>query len=199
MDPLEALRTFVRVVDAGSFSAVARATGVGQPAVSKQVASLEALLGAHLLLRTSRRVGTTDAGQELYESAAHFIEDFESVLSQVQRGHRSPSGLVRLAIAPVLGRRYMLPHLGAFLARYPDLRIETVVTDTERALDLLQDGVHVVVHNGPLADTSVVAKRLGELESSRWPHPRLCAGTESPSAHASSLTFRGSRSYGVVV
>ncbi len=161
MDPLEALRTFVRVVDAGSFSAVARASGMGQPAISKQIASLEARVGAQLLLRTSHRLRTTDAGQQLYESASHLVEDFETVLSQVQHGHRTPSGLVRLAIAPVLGRRYVLPHLAAFLARYPDLRLETIVTDTERTLDLLQDGVHVVVHNGPLADASVVAKRLG--------------------------------------
>lgn len=160
MDQLETMRTFVRVVDTGSFSAVARASGVGQPAVSKQIAALEARLGAQLLLRTSRRLRTTDAGQQLYESATRLLEDFEGALSHVQRGQRTPSGLVRLATAPVFGRRFLLPRLGALFARYPDLRVEVIATDTDRALDLLQEGVHVVVHSGPLADSSVVARKL---------------------------------------
>jgi DNA-binding transcriptional LysR family regulator len=73
MDRLDAIKIFVRVVESGSFSAVARELGVGQPAVSKQVASLEAHLGTQLLMRTSRNLSLTEAGRDFYESAARLI------------------------------------------------------------------------------------------------------------------------------
>ena len=75
MDRLDAIRMFVRVVECGSFSAVAREAGVGQPAISKQITGLETHLGAQLLRRTSRSLSLTEAGQEFYESAVRLIKD----------------------------------------------------------------------------------------------------------------------------
>src|SRR5580693_3677028 len=89
MDQLEAIRMFVRVVDSGSFSAVAREAGVGQSAVSKQIAALEARLGAQLLRRTSRSMTLTDAGHVLYESALRLVDEFDAVESLVGRGQNS--------------------------------------------------------------------------------------------------------------
>lgn len=78
MDQLEAIRMFVRVVDSGSFSAVARESGIGQPAVSKQIAAMESRLGAQLLRRTPRSLSITEAGQDFYESAVRLVDDLES-------------------------------------------------------------------------------------------------------------------------
>jgi LysR family transcriptional regulator, regulator for bpeEF and oprC len=158
MDQLEAIRMFVRVVDSGSFSAVARETGIGQPAVSKQIAALEARLGAQLLRRTSRSLSVTEAGQDFYESAVRLVDDLETAVSRVGRGQTAPSGLVRVTVAPVFGRVHLLPRLGEFFARFPDIVVEIVVTD--RAVDLVQEGVDVAIHNGPPTDSTLVARKI---------------------------------------
>ena len=158
MDQLEAIRMFVRVVDSGSFSAVARESGIGQPAVSKQIAALESRLGAQLLRRTSRSLSVTEAGQDFYESAVRLVDDLETAVSRVGRGQTAPSGLVRVTVAPVFGRVHVLPRLGEFFARFPDISVEIVVTD--RAVDLVQEGVDVAIHNGPLTDSTVVVRKI---------------------------------------
>jgi len=92
MDRLDAIRTFVRVVESRSFSAVARESGVGQPTVSKQIASLEKHLGAQLLMRSSRRLALTDAGRDFFESASKLVSDLDAAESRIGRGLRSPTG-----------------------------------------------------------------------------------------------------------
>ena len=92
MDRMGAIGLFVRVVDAGSFSAVARTLSVGQPAVSKQIAALEAYLGAQLLQRTSRSLTLTEAGRDFYESGVRLLGDLEAAESRVGRGAVAPSG-----------------------------------------------------------------------------------------------------------
>jgi DNA-binding transcriptional LysR family regulator len=158
MDPFEAIRMFVRVVDSGSFSAVAREAGIGQPAVSKQIAALEVRLGAQLLRRTSRSLSVTEAGQDFYESAVRLVDDLETAVSRVGRGQTAPSGLVRVTVSPVFGRLHLLPRLGEFFARFPDIVVETLVT--ERTVDLVQEGVDVAIHNGPLSDSTLVARKI---------------------------------------
>jgi DNA-binding transcriptional LysR family regulator len=103
MDRIDLMRTFVRVVERGSFSSVARELGLGQPAVSKQVAALEADLGAELIRRTSRRMAPTEAGQDFYEAALRLLDDFDAAASRLGRGQSAPSGLVRITVAPVFG------------------------------------------------------------------------------------------------
>ena len=158
MDQFEAIRMFVRVVDSGSFSVVAREAGIGQPAVSKQIAALEVRLGAQLLRRTSRKLSVTEAGQDFYESAVCLIDDLETAVSRVGRGQTAPSGLIRVAVAPVFGRVHLLPRLGEFFARFPHIVVETVVT--ERTVDLVQEGVDVAIHNGPLSDSTAVTRKI---------------------------------------
>jgi DNA-binding transcriptional LysR family regulator len=128
MDRLDAIKIFVRVVESGSFSAVARELGVGQPAVSKQVASLEAHLGAQLLMRTSRNLSLTEAGRDFYESGARLIGDLEAAESRVGRGQASPSGVVRVTVAHAFSRLYVVPRLPKFFARYPDVGVEMLVS-----------------------------------------------------------------------
>src|SRR5246500_5241550 len=102
MDRLQGIKKIVRVVESGSFSAVARELGTGQPTISKQVAALEEHLGAQLLMRTSRSLSLTEAGRDFYESAVRLISDLEAAESRVGSGQASPSGVVRVTAAPRL-------------------------------------------------------------------------------------------------
>ena len=159
MDRLDAIKIFVRVVESGSFSAVARELGVGQPAVSKQVASLEAHLGAQLLMRTSRNLSLTEAGRDFYESGARLIGDLEAAESRVGRGQASPTGVVRVTAAHAFSRLYVVPRLPKFFARYPDVGVEML--DSDRTSNLVEEGIDLAIRNGALTDSSLVAKKIG--------------------------------------
>jgi DNA-binding transcriptional LysR family regulator len=158
VDRLDAIRLFVRVVESGSFSAVAREAGVSQSAVSKQIAALEAHLGAQLLRRTSRSMTLTDAGQTFYESAVRLVGEFELAESLIGRGQLAPSGLVRVTVAPVFGRLYIVPRLPEFFARYPDISIE--LSASERTINLIEEGVDLAIHIGELASSSMIVKKI---------------------------------------
>ena len=158
MDRLDAIRLFVRAVESGSFAAAARAAGIGQPAVSKQIAALEQRLGAQLLRRTSRSMALTEAGQTYYESAVRLIGDFEAAESLIGRGQAQPSGLVRVSVAPVFGRLCVVPRLAAFLALYPDISIE--LSSSERNVNLIEEGFDLGIRIGELADSSMRVRKL---------------------------------------
>lgn len=159
MDRLDAIRIFVRVVESGSFSAVARELGVGQPAVSKQVAGLEARLGAQLLRRTSRSLGLTEAGRDFYDSASRVMADLEAAESRVGRSQASPAGLVRVTASQTFSKHYVVPQLPKFLARHPGIDVEMLVS--ERTSKLVEEGIDVAIRNGVLADSTLVAKKIG--------------------------------------
>ena len=161
MDRLEGIKIFVRVVDSGSFSAVARELGTGQPAISKQVAALEEYLGAQLLMRTSRSLSLTEAGRDFYESAVRLISDLEAAESRVGSGQASPSGVVRVSAAPAFSRLYVVPQLPAFRVRYPKVVIESLVS--ERTSNLVEEGIDLAIRNGALADSSLIARKIGEF------------------------------------
>jgi len=159
MDRLDAIRVFMRVVESGSFSAVARELGVGQPTVSKQIAGLERYLGAQLLMRTSHAVTLTDAGRDFFESSSRFLEELEGAESRIGRGLQAPSGRVRVSVAPSFGALYLVPRLHEFFRRFPDISVEVLASD--RTANLVEDGIDVAIRNGELADSSLVARRVG--------------------------------------
>ena len=161
MDRLEGIKIFVRVVESGSFSAVARELGTGQPAISKQVAALEERLGAQLLMRTSRSLSLTEAGRDFYESAVRLINDLEAAESRVGSGQASPSGVVRVSAAPAFSRLYVVPQLPAFRVRYPKVVVESLAS--ERRSNLVEEGIDLAIRNGALADSSLIARKIGEF------------------------------------
>src|SRR6202051_1184587 len=116
MERLEGIKIFVRVVERGSFSAIARGLGAGQPAIRKKGAALEKNLGAQLLMRTSRSLSLTEAGRDFYESAVRLISDLEAAESRVGSGQASPSGVGRVTAAPGFSRPYVVPKLLFFRA-----------------------------------------------------------------------------------
>ena len=119
MDKFDALEIFVRVVEKGSFSAVAKERGIGQPAVSKQISALEDELGTELIHRTSRSIALTEPGREFYESALRILDDFENATSRIGRGQTAPKGLIRVTVPPTFARLHMVSKLPAFLLPIP--------------------------------------------------------------------------------
>src|SRR5438105_14478210 len=116
MDKFDAMQIFVRVVEKGSFSAVAKERGIGQPAVSKQISALEDELGTELIHRTSRSIALTDPGRDFYESALRILDDFENATSRIGRGQTAPKGLIHVAVPPTFARLHMVSKLPAFFA-----------------------------------------------------------------------------------
>src|ERR1700733_1725720 len=161
MDRLDVMRLFVRIAETGSFSRAALAAGVGQPTASKQIAALEARLGAQLLQRTSRGLSLTDEGQAYYEACLRLIAEFEGAEQAVGRGRASPSGLVRVALSAGFGRMYVIPRLPEFFARYPDLAVD--IESSERHVTLIEDGLDVAIRIRFLADSALMARRIGSM------------------------------------
>ncbi|MBT2300010.1 LysR family transcriptional regulator [Variovorax paradoxus] len=162
MDRIDVMRLFIRVAETGNFSKVARSTGVTQPTVSKVVAGLEAKLGAQLLRRTSRGLTLTDAGQRFYESAIDIVERVDELESGVGTGDASPSGIVKIAISPAFGRMEIVPHLGAFFERYPEVRLDFNVS--QRYVNLVEEGLDLAIRVGPLTDSAMMARRIGSMD-----------------------------------
>src|SRR5258708_939920 len=110
------MQMFVRVIEKGSFSAVAKERRIRQPAVSKQVSALEDELGTALIHGRSRSIAITEAGRAFYESALHILGDFESAASRIGRGQTGPKGLIRVPVPPTFARLHMVSKLPAFFA-----------------------------------------------------------------------------------
>lgn len=161
MDKLDAMRTFVRVVESGSFSQAARDLNVSQPTVSKQLAALEARLGTQLLARSSRAFAVTPAGQEYYKATVRILQDLDSAEERVIERQSAPSGLVRVTLSPAFGRMFVIPRLADFRNRFPDVAIEMEVSG--RSVDLIEEGIDVAIRIGRLSDSALVARHIGDM------------------------------------
>lgn len=158
MDRLQAMHTFVRVVEAGSFSAVAREQNSTQSAVSKQVAALERELGAKLLSRTTRSLALTDDGERYFENVRRLVAEVAEAESELRRGEQQLKGWIRVAASVGYGRRVLMPLVRTFLAAHPDVKIDLKLNDG--FIDLVEQGIDVAVRVGDLADSSLVARRI---------------------------------------
>ena len=156
-DRLLQLALFVRTVESGSFSRAAREFGLSQPSVSRAIAALERRLGVKLLIRTTRQVSATDAGEALLAHARDAllaIDDAESAA----RGADHLSGVLRVALPPEYGVRRIVPLLPAFFARHPLLKIDLMMSD--RYENLIAEGADLALRIGDLPDSSFVARKL---------------------------------------
>jgi DNA-binding transcriptional LysR family regulator len=160
VDKFDALQIFVRVVEKGSFSAVAKERGIGQPAVSKQISALEDELGTELIHRTSRSIALTDPGRDFYESALRILDDFENATSRIGRGQTAPKGLIRVTVPPTFARLHMVSKLPAFFAAYPDMAVEMAASESPTTI--IEDGYDLAIHSGDLPDSSLVARKFAQ-------------------------------------
>jgi DNA-binding transcriptional LysR family regulator len=160
MDLIGGLRSFIRVVETGSFSAVSRENQVSQSAVTRQIAQLEQHFGARLFHRTTRHLSLTDDGQGLLTHARHLVEAADEMEMALGRQSSSPTGLVRLGTS-IAGGHYLAPRLPALLERYPGLRVELVMRD--QFTDMVDERLDLAWRSGEIADASLVVRRVGQL------------------------------------
>lgn len=159
MDRLQAMQTFVRVVEAGSFSAVAREAGATQSAISKQVAALERALGARLLSRTTRSLALTEEGQRYFEHTQRIVAEVAEAESAVRGASQRLSGWLRVASAVGFGRLVLHPIVQRFLSDHPGVRVDLRLNDG--FIDLVEEGIDVALRVGELAPSGLLARRVG--------------------------------------
>jgi len=158
-DRLALFHTFIRVVEAGSFTAVAKERNTSQPTISRQIAQLEDHLGCLLFQRTTRSLTLTDDGRLFYGQALATIEAVASAESAVGRRKGKPSGVLKLACAAVMGRLHIAPRLPRFLARYPEVSVDLAMSDG--FADMVEEGIDLAIRVGELTDASLIARRIG--------------------------------------
>lgn len=158
MDRFQAMETFARVVDTGSFSAAARQMNVGQPAVSKTVAQLEERLGVQLLVRTTRGLSPTEAGQHFYDRARRALEEADEADLAARGAGKGLTGRLRISAATTFARLHVIPRLPEFLSEHPELDLEIIMDD--RVVDMVEEGIDLSLRMGALADSSAVARKL---------------------------------------
>jgi len=158
MDRLASMETFVRVVEAGSFSGAARQLRVGQPAVSKSVAQLEEYLGVKLLTRSTRGLTPTEAGLCYLERARRALEEAAEAELAARGAGAGLKGRLRICAAVTFARIHLIPLLPKFLAQHPDLDLEVILDD--RQIDLVHEGIDVALRMGKLMDSALTARRI---------------------------------------
>ena len=171
MDEFAALTAFTRAVDLGSFSKAAAERGIKVSTVSRYVSALEADVGAALLNRSTRRLHLTEVGTFLHQRATRILADLDEAKETARSMNRHPQGLLRLNMPGAFGRLHVMPHLPAFLAAHPDVRIEATLTNA--TVDLIETGTDLAVRIGTLTDSSLRAKalaphRLALVASPAW-------------------------------
>ena len=158
MDRIAATNAFIRSVEVGSFTAVAREMNTTQSTISKLVAGLESNLGVQLLTRTTRSLALTEEGRRFYEQARTAIDAFAAAESAA-RGEQGARGTLRLGCPVAFGQSQIVPRLKKFLERHGDIKIDMVMSDV--VLDPVEQGEDVVIRIGELPDSTLLARRIG--------------------------------------
>ena len=161
MDRIDLFRIFVRVVDSSSFTRAANTLGLPRPSVSAAIKDLEARMGARLLHRTTRKVSPTQDGLALYERCLRLLSDFEETESLFRQAATGPAGRLRVDLPGRIGRLIVALALAGFLDLYPEIDVDLGVTD--RTVDLVEDSLDCVLRVGPLSDSGLIARSIGEL------------------------------------
>jgi len=163
-DDLQSLVVLVRAVDAGSFTAAARALGTTTSSISKRIARLEADVGVRLIERTTRRIAVTELGRVLYAEAVRGIRALDDARRSISALGTSPRGLLRVLVEDTLADRAIAPLVPALLRAHPDLRLELIVGNTAGA-DLVAGGFDVAVAlGGEYRDSSQLVRRVGSVD-----------------------------------
>ncbi len=160
IDHASEMAAFVRVVDSKGFSAAAPALGLTPSAVSKLITRLETRLGVRLLQRTTRALHLTEEGEAFYATARRIVGEIEALESQISGQSKTPHGLLRVTTSLAFSTHQLAPVIAEFLERFPKLQLELMPTD--RVVDMIEEGVDVAIRIGRLADTSFMARKIGE-------------------------------------
>jgi len=189
MDRLREMEMFVRVVEAGSFSAAARDLNMGQPAVSKTIASLEDRLGVRLLTRSTRKLSPTEAGTAFYERAVRAIGEADEAEAAAQGAGAGLEGRLRVSAPVTFSRLHLVPKLGSFLDAHPKVQLELLMDD--RVVDLVAENIDVALRMGVLTDSALRARKLGQAERLVIASPSYLARRGVPRTPADLLEHDG--------
>lgn len=160
MESIAGLRVFARTVEAGSFSAAGRQIGAAPSSVSRQVAELEASLGARLFHRTTRRLSLTDAGQVYYAHALRILNAIDEARLAVARQDGAPSGVLRMTIPDGIARELIAVAIADFVREHPSVRV--VLSLTDEVVDIVGGGFDLAIRFGRPGDSSLKARKIGE-------------------------------------
>jgi DNA-binding transcriptional LysR family regulator len=161
MDRIDAMQAFVAVADLKGFAPAARKLGLSPSAVTRLIAALEDRLGARLLQRTTRQVALTDVGTRYLERVRRILSDIEEAEAAAEGERMRPSGRLVVSAPFGFGRLHVSPLMSAYLKRYPEVSCELRLSD--QVINLVEDGVDLAVRIGHLADSTLVARRVGEM------------------------------------
>ncbi|WP_281378881.1 LysR substrate-binding domain-containing protein [Azospirillum oleiclasticum] len=175
MDKLHAMRVFVRVVEVNSFSKAAETLGLPRASVTTTIQNLEASLGVQLLQRTTRRLNLTLDGAAYLEGATRILAEVDEIEAGFTSARRTPRGRLRVDMPGSIGRLVIIPSIHEFHHQYPD--IELMIGMGDRPVDLVQEGVDCVIRVGELADSTLIARRIGAMQ------PVTCASPAYLAAH----------------
>lgn len=161
MDKLLAMQTFIRVVDAGTFTRAADVMQMPKSTVTRMVQALEKQVGAKLLRRTTRQLNVTEEGAVYYEGAVRLLDELGQLDQSVAGATAAPAGRIKVEAPGAVAYNILLPALPGFFARHPDVQVELGVGN--RAIDLIAQNVDCVVRLGPLLNEGLVARPLGAM------------------------------------
>ena len=157
-DNLSGVIAFVKTAEALGFTGAARAMGISASAVGKNVAKLEASLNVRLLHRSTRKVSLTAEGQLFYERCRKILDDLQDARAMLSHAMQAPRGKLRVSL-PTIGYRFLFPHMMAFRKAYPEIELELDFND--HLVDVIEEGFDVVIRSGGLADSTLMARKLG--------------------------------------
>jgi DNA-binding transcriptional LysR family regulator len=161
MDRFDAMATLIAAVDGGSLSAASRALGMPLATVSRKVSDLEAHLRTQLVVRTSRKLALTEAGQAYVTASRRILDEIDDVERAASGEYRAPRGHLTITSSIMFGRLHVEPVILDFLKAYPDITVRLVLAD--HVVNLVDDHVDCAIRVGQLPDSSMVAKRLGTV------------------------------------
>jgi DNA-binding transcriptional LysR family regulator len=175
------LQVFAKVVETESLTKAGAQLGLPKSTVSRRISRLEQHLGVHLLNRTTRSVTVTQDGALFFEYCLRSIGVLRDGERALQSRQHEPRGVVRVAVPAMLGQSLLGPLFARFLEQYPDVRLVSVVSDD--AVALLKTGFDVAIGIGPLADSGLIAVKLGTTESGLFGAPGYFERKGSPQMH----------------
>ena len=175
---LAELAAFAAVVDSGGFSAAARALGLRKATLSGRVRSLERRLGVSLLARTTRTLRLTDEGRAYLEHARRSLTAARAAEAAVASARAQPSGTLRVTTSPALAGMLIDAVIAPYLAQHPAVTLE--LDTSPHTLDVLKDGFDIAIRVGPLADSSLIARRLGTASGGYYASPAYLARHGTP-------------------
>ncbi|MGV8920888.1 MAG: LysR substrate-binding domain-containing protein [Pseudomonas sp.] len=161
MNKLELLKTFIRVTELSSFTQAGESLGLPRSTVSEHIQALEALLGARLLHRTTRKVQVTQDGLVLYERSKNLLSHMDELEGLFRQEGAVLAGRLRVDMPSVLARKVFMPRLPEFIARHPHIELE--ISSTDRRVDLVREGFDCVLRVGAQPDQSIVARPIGQV------------------------------------